>query len=90
MADLCTFDSSLTTFDGTARTFDATTCQDGAQPQPDSEAIGSVGDAFFWQRMRRQHRVKPHIDFRLPKPVVEIRDDRAEDEEDEILLHWLH
>lgn len=37
MADLCTFDSTLTTFDSTARTWDQTTCQ---QVQEAPQAVG--------------------------------------------------
>jgi truncated hemoglobin YjbI len=56
MADLCTFDSSLTTFDSTVRTFDQTTCQ--AQQQVFIQHVG--GGELSWEdyvtaEFRRKH-----------------------------------
>lgn len=58
MADLCTFDSTLTTFDSTVRTFDQTTCQQVTPPQQ----IVFVGDgAISWQEYVKQEFRRRHL-----------------------------
>ena len=54
MADLCTFDSTLTTFDSTSKRFDQTTCQQVVQQQ--AVLVGG-GDFVSWKdEIEARHR----------------------------------
>lgn len=55
MADLCTFDSTLTMFDSTLRTFDQTTCSGEAAPDvPGEQPAGGTRK----RRRREQYRIR--------------------------------
>jgi len=68
MADLCTFDSTLTTFDSTSKRFDQTTCQQVVQQQ--AVLVGG-GDFVSWKdEIEARHR-KRELERSLARLVRE-------------------
>ena len=61
MANLCTFDCTLTSFDSTARTFDATTCQ-----QQQIVILGG-GDGISWEDYVTAEFRRKHLQVELKK-----------------------
>jgi len=68
VADLCTFDSTLTTFDSTSKRFDQTTCQQVVQQQ--AVLVGG-GDFVSWKdEIEARHR-KRELERSLARLVRE-------------------
>ena len=68
MADLCTFDSTLTTFDSTSKRFDQTTCKQVVQQQ--AVLVGG-GDFVSWKdEIEARHR-KRELERSLARLVRE-------------------